>query len=67
MKNITESKNQREIKICLLNSISSVKQKVTGYETEKNAERKLEWQLRKNKYNDDMDEIEESLRKNDYA
>jgi hypothetical protein len=62
MSNLTVPKNEREIKIYLLNSISSLKQKMTGYEAEKSAERKLKWYLRKNKYNDDLDKIEESLR-----
>jgi hypothetical protein len=63
MSNLTVPKNEKEIKTYLLNSISSLKKEMTGYEAEKSAERKLKWYLRKNKYNDDLDKIEESLRK----
>lgn len=51
--------NWKEDKENLQNAISSLKKCMTNYK----AERKSEWKSFKNKFNDDMDEIEKSLKK----
>ena len=60
MANLNEPKNPKENKVYLLNLISSMKKNITVYEAEENAEKKIEWYSRKNKYNEDLDKIEES-------
>ena len=49
----------KEDKVNLRNAISSLKKSMTVYKTE----RKSEWKSFKNKFNDDMDNIEKSLEK----
>jgi hypothetical protein len=59
----TVSKIQKLDKVYLLNAISSLKNNMTDYEVERNTERKAEWELFRNKYNDGLDKTEESLKK----
>ena len=59
----TETKNDRmEDKVYLHNVISALKKNMTDHEIERNAVRNAEWHLFKNKYNDDLNKIEESLK-----
>ncbi len=51
--------NWKEGKVNLQNEISSLKKCMTHYKVE----RKSEWQSFKNKFNDDMDKVEKSLKK----
>ena len=51
--------NWKEDKANLQNAIINLKQRMTDYKVE----RKSEWKLFKNKFNDDFDEIEKSLEK----
>ncbi len=51
--------NWKEDKANLQNAIITLKQRMTDYKVE----RKSEWKLFKNKFNDDFDEIEKSLEK----
>ena len=51
--------NWKEDRDDLLNAISSLKKCMTDYK----AERKSEWKSFKNKFNDDLEEIEKSLKK----
>lgn len=60
METIKEVKaSWKEEKANLQNAIITLKQKMTDYKVE----RKSEWKLFKNKFNDDFDEIEKSLEK----
>ena len=60
METIKEVKvSWKENKANLQNAIITLKQKMTEYKVE----RKSEWKLFKNKFNDDFDEIEKSLEK----
>jgi hypothetical protein len=51
--------NWKEDKVKLQNEISSLKKCMTDYKEE----RKSEWKSFKNKFNDDMDKVEKSLKK----
>jgi hypothetical protein len=50
--------NWKEGKVNLQNEISSLKKCMTHYKVE----RKSEWKSFKNKFNDDMDKVEKSLK-----
>jgi hypothetical protein len=51
--------NWKEDKVDLHNAISSLKKSMTDFK----ADRKSEWKSFKNKFNDDMVKVEESLKK----
>jgi hypothetical protein len=49
-------------KVCLDDSISSLKRKISDYEAVRRAERKSEWINFREKYNASLDKIEENLK-----
>lgn len=59
----TESKeNRMEDNVSIQNAFSSLKKNMTDYEVERNTIRTAEWKSSRNKYNDDLDKTEESLK-----
>ena len=57
------SENRKEINAYLRNAILNIRNNMTGFEVLRNVRRKGELELRRKKYNSDLDRIEESLQK----
>jgi hypothetical protein len=57
------SENRKEINAYLRNAILNIRKNMTGFEVLRNVRRQGELELRRKKYNSDLDRIEESLQK----